>query len=212
MEPGRAVAAIPGVTTDRAVVLRSLDDPGAFGELFDRHARTLHRFIARRTNDAVADDVVGETFLRAFERRARFSTDREDALPWLFGIAVNVLRHHRRAELRFVDGELDRPDDHDAVAAVGRRVDAERHLRLVVEAVRRMPAGTRDVVLLHLWAELGYEEVAEALGIPVGTVRSRLSRARTRLRDLPTPLPAPTPDRHRTGGTDGRDAAAPQLP
>lgn len=206
MEPEGRVAAIPDVTTDGAVIRRSLDEPQAFGLLFDRHAAVIHRFIARRSTDAVADDVVGETFLRAFERRHRFDPDRDDALPWLFGIAVNVLRHRRRDDLRFVPEVVDLVDDADPVGATGRRIDAERSLRTVLSAVRRMPAGTRDVVLLHLWAGLGYEAVAEALDIPVGTVRSRLNRARTALRALPSTDARP-------GGTRrGHDPAAPQLP
>lgn len=206
MEPEGRVAAIPDVTTDGAVIRRSLDEPQAFGLLFDRHAAVIHRFIARRSTDAVADDVVGETFLRAFERRHRFDPDRDDALPWLFGIAVNVLRHRRRDDLRFVPEVVDLVDDADPVGATGRRIDAERSLRTVLSAVRRMPAGTRDVVLLHLWAGLGYEAVAEALDIPVGTVRSRLNRARTALRALPST------DARPGGPRRGHDPAAPQLP
>jgi len=194
------------VSSDRSVILRSLEEPRAFGELFDRHAGTLHRFIARRADGVVADDVVGETFLRAFEQRDRFSLDRDDALPWLFGIALNVLRRHRRADLRVVPEDVERADDRDSIAAAGRRLDAERRLDVVLAAVRRMPKRSRDVLLLHAWAELADGQIAEALGIPVGTVKSRLHRARALLRDLPLPPAAPNGDPH------GRPAPAPQLP
>lgn len=197
---------IPVVGSDRSVILRSLEEPRAFGELFDRHARTIHRFITRRADAVVADDVVSETFLRAFEQRTRFDVEREDALPWLFGIAVNVLRRHRHVDLRFVPEDPERADDRDHVAATGRRIDAERQLRVVLAAVRRMPARTRDVVLLHAWGGLSDDQVAEALRIPVGTVKSRLSRARATLRALPVPTTIPNGDPY------GRDAAAPQLP
>ena len=194
------------MSTDRAVILKSLGEPAAFGVLFERHARPIHRFMARRTSDEVAQDIVAETFLRAFEGRARFSSDRDDALPWLFGIAVNVLRHRRRDDLPLLPVDKSRADDRDAIEAAGRRVDAQRRLHEVVAAVRRMPAKHRDVVLLHAWAGLGYEDIAEALQIPVGTVRSRLNRARATLRALPDPSDRPGGDRR------GLDAAAAQLP
>lgn len=194
------------MSSDRSVILRSLEQPRAFGELFDRHAAVIHRFIARRADSAVADDVVAETFLRAFERRADFDTEREDALPWLFGIAVNVLRRWRRADLRLVAEDVERADDRDPLGAAGRRIDAERRLRHVVAAVRRMPPRSREVLLLHAWAGLSDEDVAVALGVPVGTVKSRLHRARAALRALPDPTTTPNGDPH------GRDVAAPQLP
>ena len=188
------------------MIIRSLEQPRAFGELFDRHAPAIHRFITRRADAGVADDVVAETFLRAFERRARFDTEREDALPWLFGIAVNVLRRHRRADLRLVPEDADRADDHDALAAAGRRIDAERRLRTVIAAVRRLPPKSREVLLLHAWAGLSDQDVAIALGVPVGTVKSRLHRARAALAALPDPATTSNGDPH------GRDVAAPQLP
>lgn len=194
------------MSTDRAVILRSLDEPAAFGRLFERHARPIHRFIARRTDEQVAEEVVAETFLRAFERRDRFAPTHDSALPWLFGIAVNVLRHRRIPDLPLLPVDEERADEADAIDAAGRRVDAQRRLGPVIAAVRRMPPKSRDVVLLHVWAGLSYEDVGEALQIPVGTVRSRLNRARAALRALPEPNP-------RTDGEpDGRDAVAVYLP
>ncbi len=189
------------MTTDRAVIALSLEDPQAFGLLFERHARPIHRFIARRTDDEVAKDVVAETFFRAFERRDRFSSTRDDALPWLFGIAVNVLRHRRFRDLPLLPEDEQGAASSDDIDAVGRRLDAQRQLQHVLAAVRRMPAGTRDVVLLNAWADMTYEDIAEALQIPIGTVRSRLHRARTILRALPQPRPQ--------GGPHGLDAVAP---
>lgn len=162
------------MSSDRSVILRSLEEPRAFGELFDRHAGTLHRFIARRADGVVADDVVGETFLRAFEQRDRFSQDREDALPWLFGVALalNVLRRHRRADLRFVP-------------AAGRRLGAERHLAVVLAAVRRMPKRSRDVLLHRVQIRWGGASGTS----PAGTA-ARAVRGRTRRPSAP-PDPAP---------------------
>lgn len=177
-----------------------------FGRLFERHARPIHRFVARRADELVAEEVVAETFLRAFERRDRFASTRDDALPWLFGIAVNVLRHRRIPDLPLLPVDEERADEGDAIEAVGRRVDAQRRLGPVVAAVRRMPPKSRDVVLLHVWAGLSYEDISEALQIPVGTVRSRLNRARAALRALPEPNP------RTDGGSDGRDAVAVYLP
>ena len=187
------------MTTDRDVVLRSFEHPQAFGELFDRHAVTIHRVVARQVSAAAADDVVAETFLRAFERRRRFGVERESALPWLFGFAMNVLRHHRRAERWTVQHDLERADEADPVGATGRRIDAQRQLTAVLKALHQMPAGSREVVLLHIDAGLSYEDIAEALRIPVGTVRSRLNRARAKLRALPEVM-----DRNGEGnGLDG---------
>ncbi len=171
---------------DAALIERSWHEPEAFAALYDRHAAPIHRFAGRRLGDQMADDVVGETFLAAFRRRKRYDLRRADARPWLYGIAANVIGKHRRAEVRMlrafartgadpvVAGHADLVDSRVCAAAVQRDLAA---------ALAGLSAGDRDVLLLIAWADLSYEETAAALGIPVGTVRSRLHRARRKVRE-----------------------------
>jgi RNA polymerase sigma factor (sigma-70 family) len=173
--------------TDAALISGSRTAPDLFGELYDRHAREVHRYLARRVGSPQADDLVSEVFLAAFRLRARYDLTRTDARPWLYGIATNLLRrHHRgeRAQYRVmartgVDplGGLDHAED------VVARICAESDARAVAAGMAGLTAKERDVLLLFAWAGLGYEEISDALDIPVGTVRSRLNRARTRLRE-----------------------------
>jgi RNA polymerase sigma factor (sigma-70 family) len=183
----RGVAAVPvgREEADNAVVGRALREPEAFTELFDRYADDVHRYAARRLGRDAADDLMAETFTVAFAQRDRFDLSRPHARPWLLGIATNLIRGHRRAELRRWRAMA------RAVPAVGEEPDVDRiAARVTVQAARRelaaalarLSAGQRDVLLLHAWAELDYEQVAEALGVPIGTVRSRLHRARAVLR------------------------------
>jgi RNA polymerase sigma-70 factor (ECF subfamily) len=175
------------VSTDSEIFRRSWDTPAAFGELYDRHAPTIHRYAARRIGASVADDIMSETFLVAFERRADFDLERDDARPWLYGIATTLLKKHSRLEARAWKGLVAAGAaeiGHDAIEALGSRVDAEIAMRRLASALKRMPARDRDTLLLHAWADLDYEGIALALAVPVGTVRSRLNRARRTLRAL----------------------------
>jgi RNA polymerase sigma factor (sigma-70 family) len=170
---------------DAEVISQSWHDPEAFAVLYDRHAAALHRYVARRLGDAAADDIVADCFLAAFRRRHRYDLGRADARAWLYGIAANLIGKHRRSEIRLLralartgadpvaDGEADRIDSRVAAAAAQPRLAA---------ALAGLKAGDREVLLLIAWADLSYEEVAQALAIPVGTVRSRLNRARHKTR------------------------------
>ena len=171
---------------DAALIERSWHEPEAFAALYDRHAAPIHRFAGRRLGDQMADDVVGETFLAAFRRRKRYDLRRADARPWLYGIAANVIGKHRRAEVRMLRAFA--RTGVDPVAAghadlVDSRICAAAVQRDLAAALAGLPAGDRDVLLLIAWADLSYEETAAALGIPVGTVRSRLHRARRKVRE-----------------------------
>ncbi|WP_127506786.1 RNA polymerase sigma factor [Actinoplanes solisilvae] len=171
--------------TDSDLIRLSHDRPESFGAVFDRHAATLHRYLARRAGRSLADDLTAETFLTAFKSRTRYDVSRSDALPWLYGIAANLLRGHQRAELRQyralartgVDPALDAPDDR-----VLAQVTAAGHVRALAGVLAKPNPGERDVLTLYSQAELSYPEVARALDIPIGTVRSRLHSARKRLR------------------------------
>ncbi|CAM5568227.1 Putative sigma factor OS=Streptomyces glaucescens OX=1907 GN=SGLAU_19445 PE=3 SV=1 [Streptomyces glaucescens] len=172
------------------MIARSRDEPEAFAALFDRHADAVHRYAARRLGGEVADDLVAETFTTAFQQRHRYDPARgagADARPWLFGIATNLVGRHRRAEARRFKAmaRVPAPADHDEPLAdrAADRVVARAMRRELAAALAALPARHRDVLLLVAWGDLGYGEVAQALGIPVGTVRSRLHRARSKLRE-----------------------------
>ena len=141
--------------------------------------------MSRRVGADIADDLTGETFLVAFDRRERYDTAYADALPWLYGIATKLLGRHRRTEARrwraWARTGTD-PVQECHADAVSARVTAQSASREMAGALAGLPAGQRDVLLLVAWQGLEYEEVARALGVPVGTVRSRLYRARTRLK------------------------------
>ncbi|MFJ9244245.1 RNA polymerase sigma factor [Streptomyces sp. NPDC101776] len=191
VEPGVRVGQDSGARmSDASVIERSWDEPEAFAVLFDRHADPVHRYAARRLGTEVAEDLMAETFTTAFQQRFRYDTQLPDARPWLFGIATNLIGRHRRAEARRLRaiGRLPsaaRADGaEDPVAdRVAARVSAQAVRGELALAMARLPARHRDVLLLVAWADLGYEEVARALEVPVGTVRSRLHRARRKLRD-----------------------------
>ncbi len=175
MEPPGAVQAIPGMTTsDAELIRRSQREPEAFGSVFDRHVAAVHAFAQRRIGHDLAEEVTAETFARGFEARGRYDAVHESALPWLLGIASNVLRRHWRTERRRLDAYA-RAARHERPGAAP-DVDGA-----VLRAVARLPRRQREVLLLAAWADLSYAEIAHALGLPVGTVRSRLSRARAAL-------------------------------
>lgn len=172
---------------DDALIRESLGDPAAFGEIFDRHYDGVFRFLARRVGAGAAADLAGETFLRAFDGRRRFRPDEStSARPWLFGIATNLLRHHYRGEARqlraFARSGID--PVLDAVPDIERRADATAAGPRLAAALAMLRPAERDVLLLCAWAELSYTEIAAALGLELGTVRSRLSRARATVREL----------------------------
>src|SRR4051812_20728531 len=175
---------------DAEVIARSLDDPAQFAALYDRHAGVVFRFLVRRVGRDTADELLGETFRIAFERRAMFDRARPTARPWLYGIATNLVARHRRTEARRLRATAQLVPERgqeplaDGVVAV---VDARTEWPAVATAIAELPDGERDALLLYVWEELSYEEVALALDIPVGTVRSRLNRARARLRELTAP-------------------------
>ncbi|TYB50873.1 RNA polymerase sigma factor [Nonomuraea sp. PA05] len=168
---------------DSELIRRSEQVPELFAELFDRHAAALRRYVARRLGDSLADDVVSDTFLTAFRRRRHYDAAHPDARPWLYGIAARLIQRHRRVEVRLyralartgvdeiAEPYADRVDDRVAAEQAG-----------LAAALAALPAADREVLLLVAWAGMSYDDVARALDIPIGTVRSRLHRARARTR------------------------------
>ena len=186
-QPGRAEAeAEAGMDADDAAVIRlSRHEPEHFTVLFRRHAPHIQRYVARRLGPDAADDIVAETFLLAFRQRGSYDLARADARPWLYGIATNLIGHHRRAEVRLYRA-LARTGTDPVTEAftdqVDDRVSAGTASRRLAAGLARLPEELRDTLLLVTWGDLSYAEAAAALGVPVGTVRSRVSRARGKLR------------------------------
>lgn len=182
-------AATPAETTgdppDGEVIGRSRYEPELFALLFRRHAGHIARYAARRLGPGAAEDIVAETFLTAFRQRGGYDVTRLDARPWLYGIAGNLIRRHHRDEVRELRA-LERTGTGPVAESFTDRSDsrlaADAASQAVAAAIASLDPGQRDVLLLITWAELTYDQVAEALGVPEGTVRSRMSRARARLR------------------------------
>ncbi|MGW0781994.1 RNA polymerase sigma factor [Streptomyces sp. NPDC002913] len=173
------------------MVERSWDEPDVFSVLFDRYADDIHRYVARRLGTEAADDLMAETFVIAFQQRRRYDVSRPQVRPWLYGIATHLVGGHRRAEARRLralaraasTADTGGSDDGEPMAdRVAARVSAEGLRAELAGALAALPARYRDVLLVVAWGDLDYAEAAEALGVPVGTVRSRLHRARKKLR------------------------------
>jgi RNA polymerase sigma factor (sigma-70 family) len=176
-----ATAEGAGTPSDRDVIFSSRERPECFEAVFDRHATAIYRYLRRRVGAALAEELVAETFARAFRARRRFDHRRESALPWLYGIAANLLRMHRRAEerrLRAYARAAERGVEPPLSADSDHRLDAAALRPALAEALASLPYGQREVLLLHAWADLSHEAIAAALDISAGTVRSRLHRAR----------------------------------
>ncbi|WP_037909299.1 RNA polymerase sigma factor [Actinacidiphila yeochonensis] len=176
-----------GGISDRELWARAVDgDQEAFGRLFDRHAKTVYNHLFRRTADwSEAEDLTSTVFLHAWRRRSETVLDRDSALPWLLGIADHLVSNTRR-RLRRAEALLRRLVSHDEPAGdhadrVAGLVDDERRMSQIHRALARLPRHEREVVELCVWSGLDQQAAAAALGVAVGTVKSRLHRARRRL-------------------------------
>lgn len=171
---------------DAALIRAAQSDPALFGTLFDRHFSAVYGFCARRIGAELAEDLAGETFRRAFEARRSYDLTRPNALPWLLRIALNLIRDLTRsqaaedrayARLQAYADTSSMSENDPTVTSAEARADLAR-LAQVLMTERREDV---DALLLHAWEGLSYLEVATALGVPIGTVRSRLSRLRHRI-------------------------------
>jgi RNA polymerase sigma-70 factor (ECF subfamily) len=168
--------------SDAAVIARSVTRPEEFSAIFARHFNAVHAYLCRRVGDAVADDLAAATFAVAFERRRAFRHSADSARPWLFGIATNLMRNEWRTERRALSAIARVSADTTGVALFADPVERREQAAAVARALSELDSDQRDVLLLFAWEGFSYEEIACALEIPVGTVRSRLARARERLR------------------------------
>jgi RNA polymerase sigma factor (sigma-70 family) len=164
-----------------------LGDAEAFGLLFERHANAIYNYCFRRIGEwATAEDLLSVVFLEAWRRREK-ELPPDKVLPWLYGIATNVVRNQRRARRRHAAAlrRLPKPLAEPEVAGpADERMDDERQMKRVLALLAELPRREQEVFALCAWFGLSYDDAAVALQIPVGTVRSRLSRARARLREL----------------------------
>jgi RNA polymerase sigma factor (sigma-70 family) len=170
--------------SDAAIMRQSRLEPECFAVIFDRYYIQIHGYAARRLGRSLADDVAAETFLIAFERRDRYDVSWLNARPWLYGITSNLISGHHRAEVRryraLSRASADEAGDEYA-DQVAQRVDAQARRAPLVAALAAIAAGDRDVLLLVACAGLSPDEAGQALGIPAGTARSRLHRARKQI-------------------------------
>ncbi|MEW1836412.1 RNA polymerase sigma factor [Nonomuraea angiospora] len=170
--------------TDAELVARFRRDPDLFTAVHDRYYRDIYLYVAGRLDTQIAEDLAAETFLLAFDRRDRYDPERGDLRPWLFGIATNLIARHRRKETRHYKalaklGPEPVVEGHEERVVTS--VAAERMQPYLARALAALSGGERDVLLLVALGQLSYDEVAQALGIAVGTVGSRLSRARSKI-------------------------------
>jgi RNA polymerase sigma factor (sigma-70 family) len=173
-----------GEPTDAAVIARSVREPAAFAALFERYFSLVYRFLSLRVGEELAGDLAAETFAVAFRRRADYDPARLNARPWLLGVAANLAREQRRRERRRRDVllrlSLERPAEsqQDSFA----RTDPRADVGALKTALLDLAPEERDLLLLFACVGLSYEEIAEALSLPIGTVRSRIHRLRHKLR------------------------------
>jgi RNA polymerase sigma factor (sigma-70 family) len=164
------------------------DDPGALAALFDLYGDRVHNHCFRHLADwADAEDATSSVFLEVWRHRHRVQLHDGSALPWLYGVATNVCRNagrSRRRRLRAVARLPEPPPEADHADGVADRLGSEAQMRAVLAQVEALPERERVVLGLVAWSGLSYDQAAAALDVPVGTVRSRLSRARARLSHL----------------------------
>lgn len=179
---------------DTRAMARAVEEPEAFAEVYGRHVGPIVHYLRRRLGDVAAEDAANKVFMQAFARRDSYVPVHPTALPWLYGIASRVIADHHRHEQRRLSAlarlATETVADDDAPAASALPGD-------LVHALRALPQADRETLLLIVLGELTYEETATALGVPVGTVRSRVARARARLKQQIPPRPLATA--HKTG-------------
>jgi RNA polymerase sigma factor (sigma-70 family) len=176
-------------SSDADVIRSSLADPHSFVAIFERHFDAIHGYLVRRAGVDAGSELASEVFTAAFAQRGRYELSRADSLPWLYGIAANLLHRRRRSETRRLRAYARTAIDRATHFELGGQPDPA-----LATALAALKPADREVLLLFAWADLDYEQIAEALGVPVGTVRSRLHRARRQVRAALTDEPVFKPE------------------
>jgi RNA polymerase sigma factor (sigma-70 family) len=179
---------VVGEPTDAEVIAASLVDGREFSLVYERYFDDIFRYVAKRIGAEAAGDVAADVFIAAFEKRERYDTSRSMCRPWLYGIASNLVRDHLRRQKRrgraYLRAAVIDAGDDQSMGDAEARAAAALMVPEINAALGKLNAGDREVLLLFALADLSYEDIAEALDIPIGTVRSRLSRARKRMQEL----------------------------
>lgn len=193
--------------TDAEIIGASLRSPELFGLIFERHYRSVFRFAVRRVGPDEGPDVAAEVFSRAFSIRRRYDQNKPNSLPWLYGIAANIVgdrirKSSRRPPLLVSAASL---KEDDLTEDADNRVIAEQVGDRLNHALAQLSTRDRETLLLHALEGLTYSEIGRALAIPAGTVGSRLNRARAKILEAIPDLPQITgwDDPPGAGGSDG---------
>lgn len=171
------------------LLARSTKKPELFVEIFERHGQAIHSYLVRRAGPQQAEDLFSEVWLRAFKARTTYDTSRGDALPWIYGVARNTLRSHWRCGAKAYAGAYSTYADdsselsYDPWPDVDGQMDALRLSAALRGALAALEPADREVILLSAWEQLEPKAIAEVLGMPAGTVRWRLHRARSALQN-----------------------------
>jgi RNA polymerase sigma-70 factor (ECF subfamily) len=188
MDPSTHDPRQPASGTSRTAVVIDLQDDRGFQRAYDAHSLSVYRYVISRLGPDAAEDVTAEVFIAAWRARANYSSDRGSLEAWFMGVATNVIARHRAAEARWVRMSrdtarmrTDEPPTSGDMEDVDHRIDNEARNARVRAAMAHIPPREREPLLLHIVTEMSYEEIAIALDIPIGTVRSRISRGRARL-------------------------------
>jgi RNA polymerase sigma factor (sigma-70 family) len=169
-------------STDAEAIERSIEKPGTFARVFERHFASVYRYVCRRLGPDLADELAAEAFTVAFDRRHTYDLASPDARPWLLGIASNLVRHHWRSERRWLEAcerlatALPSGESDPSSRATFSGLDEP-----LTFSLRSLAKRDREALLLLAWGDLSYEEIAEAINVPIGTVRSRINRARRQM-------------------------------
>ena len=163
----------------------------AFGTLFERHARAIHSYCFRRTADwALAEDLTSATFLESWRHRARVELAPHEVLPWLYGVASNLIRNSARSRRRYAAAIARIPREaatSEHADAATERVASQQRVRELLRSLQQLPVGELETLVLVCWQGLTHNEAAYVLGVPEATVRTRLFRARNRLATAEAP-------------------------
>lgn len=172
--------------SDATIIQDSLDNRKRFAPIFERHFAQIYRYLSQRTEPSAAEDLASEVFAIALNKRNKFVAQHDSALPWLYGIASNLLADQSRKRARqataYHKAGSQEPVDTNPISGAQQRIDANAQVGSLKPALEALSERDQDILHLYAHAELSYTEIASALKMPVGTVRSRLHRIRRTLR------------------------------